>query len=440
MNFESLPKNWKLTELREIGEIVSGGTPSTKSQDNFGGNIGWITPADLTNYIGKHISHGRRNLTEKGLNNSSAKLLPKGSVLFSSRAPIGYVAIASNELCTNQGFKSIIPKKSIFNDYVYYYLKIAKSIIENYASGTTFKEISGKRFGQIPIPIPPLPEQHRIVAKIEELFSELENGIASLKKAKEQLKVYRKSILKNAFEGQLKNTNIHFSDKELSAAWKWVKLKNVADITSSKRIFKKDYTMEGIPFYRTKEIKELSEGQEVSLKLYISSKKYNGIKESYSVPKQGDLLLSAVGTIGVTYVVKDDKPFYFKDGNLMWLRSLKGVLPKFLSYSLTNFIRNKQSAKMAGSTYNALTIETMKDFEIPLPPLSEQLQIIQTIESSQTIANNLEKTIDQSIQQSEALKLSILKQAFEGKLVPQDPSDEPVELGSGSIENSNNKP
>lgn len=115
-----LPSSWLWTTLGEIGVVKAGGTPSTTNSDNFGGEIAWITPADLTGYKKKFIGKGRKSLSEKGLKSSSAILLPKGTVLFSSRAPIGYVAIAENPVSTNQGFKNLIPSDFIFNEYIYY--------------------------------------------------------------------------------------------------------------------------------------------------------------------------------------------------------------------------------------------------------------------------------------------------------------------------------
>ena len=179
---KKLPKSWTVKKLNEIGKIVSGGTPATTESSYFNGEIPWLTPADLTGYKQKFISKGSRNISDEGLKKSSAKLLPKGTILFSSRAPIGYVAIAANEMATNQGFKNLIPNKDINSEYVYYYLKSAKQLAEKSASGTTFKEISGTAFGELPIPIPELPEQNHIVEKIEELFSELDYAITTLKR------------------------------------------------------------------------------------------------------------------------------------------------------------------------------------------------------------------------------------------------------------------
>lgn len=197
-----IPANWEWSKISSLGEVVAEALLHQKNQ-NIGGSVNWISPADLTGYNNKTISKGNKSITEEGLKNSSAKVMPAGSVHFSSRAPIGYAAISAEPLATNQGFKSLVPVQGILNEYVYYYLKASKQLAEKRASGTTFLELSGKAFGLLPIPIPPLNEQKRIVAKIEELFSELDNGIAALKNAREQLKVYRQAVLKHAFEGKL---------------------------------------------------------------------------------------------------------------------------------------------------------------------------------------------------------------------------------------------
>lgn len=194
----------KMLSLADIGTIVSGGTPSTKEPTYWNGEIPWVTPADLSGYSEKYISKGAKSITQSGLENSSAKLMPKDSVLFSSRAPIGYVAIAMNVLCTNQGFKSIIPNQDLINsDYLYYYLKFGKHLAEDLASGTTFKEISGKNFAKIQIPVPSLEEQKLITEKIEILFCEIDQGAHLLELLLNKSLYLKQSILKQAFEGKL---------------------------------------------------------------------------------------------------------------------------------------------------------------------------------------------------------------------------------------------
>jgi type I restriction enzyme S subunit len=173
----NIPSNWVWTTIEDIGFVVSGGTPSTKDPEFWGEDISWVTPADLSNYSNIFISKGKRSLSKLGLEYSSAVLLPANSVLFSSRAPIGYVAIAKNELATNQGFKNIIPSSYVNPKYIYFYLKTIKDLAEDLASGTTFLEISAAKFKSIQFPLASPQEQDRIVDKIEEIFSEIDKSL-----------------------------------------------------------------------------------------------------------------------------------------------------------------------------------------------------------------------------------------------------------------------
>lgn len=167
-----IPQQWEWVRLSDIGQIIGGGTPKSGNPEFWAdGDVPWVTPADLYGFKDKRIGSGRRNISRQGLANSSAQLLPAGTVLFSSRAPIGYVAIAKNELATNQGFKSVVPYLDGLSEFVFWFLKSAAKEIDAAASGTTFKEISGADFGRIRIPLPPLAEQARIVAKVDELMS-----------------------------------------------------------------------------------------------------------------------------------------------------------------------------------------------------------------------------------------------------------------------------
>ena len=198
-----VPPNWAWATLSQLGDVVGGGTPSTKEPSYWGDEINWISPSDLTGYSSKTIRKGRKGISRLGLDNSSAKVMPAGSVHFSSRAPVGHVVISSEPTATNQGFKSLIPSSGILNAYVYYYLIASREYARSRASGTTFLELSGKAFGELAIPVAPTNVQHAIVSKLEELFSELDAGIKYLKKARARLATYRQSVLKYAFEGRL---------------------------------------------------------------------------------------------------------------------------------------------------------------------------------------------------------------------------------------------
>lgn len=186
-----IPNEWEVKTIADIGDVISGGTPSTKNEEYYGGDISWITPRDLSGYDRKFIDKGERSITELGLQKSSAKLLPKGTVLFSSRAPIGYVAIAQQEVCTNQGFKSIVCNDNIINNnYVYYFLKYNKEMIENISSGSTFKEISGTHMKNIKIIVPTkniLDRFNEIIKSFDKLLDKNYIDIDVLTEARDNL-------------------------------------------------------------------------------------------------------------------------------------------------------------------------------------------------------------------------------------------------------------
>jgi type I restriction enzyme S subunit len=189
-----IPDNWKWVHLSEIGKIVGGGTPSTDNPSYFSpiaSGIPWVTPADMKSGQISNVSHGRRSLTKEGLSNSGATLIPKGSVLFTSRAPIGNVGIALNDISTNQGFKSLIPADITMNRFIAYYLYAISDWLNEISSGTTFKEISGKKMSNLPFPLPDKKVQDEIVQKVEVTWKILDD----LKDASDSLVHYRNRVI-----------------------------------------------------------------------------------------------------------------------------------------------------------------------------------------------------------------------------------------------------
>lgn len=213
--FNELPSTWKWKKLFEIGSVYSGGTPSTKKNEYWGGDISWITPADLSNYNEVYISDGKRFISQLGLDKSSAKLLPEGTILFSTRAPIGYVVIAKNEIATNQGFKNIVINEGINKLYVYYYLKSITDYAKKIASGTTFLELSTNKFRKIPIPIAPINEQINIVNTIENAIIYSNRLSDELNNEKKKIESIKRKILKDAFQGKLSQQYKSDSSTEL---------------------------------------------------------------------------------------------------------------------------------------------------------------------------------------------------------------------------------
>ena len=193
--------NWKTCTIGDLGAVVGGATPSTKKAENYdGGTISWITPKDLAGFTGRFISCGERNITKQGLKSCSTQLMPAHTVLFSSRAPIGYIAIAGQDVCTNQGFKSVVPNESTDYMFLYYLLKYSKDKIENLGSGTTFKEISGSTMRGIEVFVPEaVEEQRRIASILSMLDDKIEKNIAVNENLEQQAQAFfQESFIDNA--------------------------------------------------------------------------------------------------------------------------------------------------------------------------------------------------------------------------------------------------
>ncbi|WP_068722361.1 restriction endonuclease subunit S [Tepidibacillus decaturensis] len=196
-----IPKGWRVGTLSSIGDIIGGGTPSKSKPEYYADSgIPWITPKDLSMNKNKYISRGQFDISELGLRESSAKLMPKGTVLFSSRAPIGYIAIAKNAVTTNQGFKSIVPFNNISSEYVYLLLKNNIGEIESRASGSTFKEISGGEMKKVPIILPPMD----VINQFNEIATTLGKVQALLEDENNILSSIRDTLLPKLMSGEIR--------------------------------------------------------------------------------------------------------------------------------------------------------------------------------------------------------------------------------------------
>jgi type I restriction enzyme S subunit len=248
----------------------------------------------------------------------------------------------------------------------------------------------------------PLPEQQRIVNILDEAFEGIATAKANAEKNLQNARAIFESHLQSVFTQRGKG-------------WVERSLEELGTITSSKRIFKSEYVKSGIPFYRTKEVKELANGREISTELFISEVRYNEIKTSFGVPKPGDILLTAIGTIGEIFVVEGNDEFYFKDGNVLWLKDFKTINPHFLKYALVSFVESLN--KMAhGSAYSALTIQRLNVHRIFVPSLAEQAAIVARLNSLSAETQRLESIYQQKLAALEELKKSLLHQAFGGNL------------------------
>ena len=204
---ENADPSWPLGTISDLGTVVGGGTPSkAKSEYYTEHGIAWITPKDLSVDKSKFISHGENDISELGYRNSGATIMPEGTVLFSSRAPIGYIAIACNEVTTNQGFKSVVPHSEIGTPYVYYFLIHNLPLIESKASGSTFKEVSGSVMKSVEAVIP----DRESIAKFNDFCCPIFEMQAKLEQENRKLAAMRDSLLPRLMSGEIDATDIAF--------------------------------------------------------------------------------------------------------------------------------------------------------------------------------------------------------------------------------------
>lgn len=286
---------WKEVTLGEIGTIVGGATPSTKNTSFYDGNIPWLTPKDLSVNSNKYILRGERNITEAGFKSCSCKMLPKGSVLFSSRAPIGYVAITANDMCTNQGFKSVIPNEETDSEFLYYLLKYNKDNIASQGSGTTFAEVSGKTMKEIEVMVPKETDDQRRIASI---LSSLDRKIELNNKINADLEEMAQAIFKNWFVDFEPFKDGKFVDSELGMIPEGWKVGNIGDIVEFQNGFafsSNDFSEYGE--YKIITIKSVQDGcllSEGSSKI----SEYPTKMPAYCKLQSGDILLSLTGNVG----------------------------------------------------------------------------------------------------------------------------------------------
>lgn len=407
-----VPENWVWVRLGEVTKVVGGGTPSTSKKEYYDeGNISWLSPVDLSNYNGIYISRGNKMITLEGLNNSSAKLLPKDTVCLTSRAPIGYVAIAEKELCTNQGFKSFLPSPTYLAKFLYWYLKGNKELLESKASGTTFLELSASKAATIEFPLPPLSEQQRIVERIEELFAKLDEAKERLQEVADSFAVRKAAILHKAFTGEL--TKQWRRENGVSdESWEDVSLDSVC-----KSIYDGDHmpppkSETGIPFLV---ISNVNTGFISFEKCrFVPEEYYDGLSETRT-PEIGDILYTIVGSYGIPVMVDTDKKFCFQ--RHMALLKPKDIYNRFLWRQLQTQSFFEQATSIAtGTAQLTVPIKGLRKLIVKCPILPEQHEIVRLIDDLLARERKAQQAAEQALASIDLMKKSILARAFRGEL------------------------
>ena len=343
---------WKECTIADLGEVVGGATPSTKKPENYeNGDISWITPKDLSTFNGRFITRGERNITEIGLNSCSTRLLPLNSVLFSSRAPIGYVAIAAKEMCTNQGFKSVIPNSDTDYMFLYYLLKFNKGNIENMGSGTTFKEVSGNTMKSIKVYIPVDIEEQR---KIASILSALDDKIELNNRINENLESQAQAIFKSWFGADIENLNPS-NCKSLGELVTSVDNRGKTPPLSNEKTE-----------YPIIDVRALSGSGRIinfsNCTKYVEEETYNNWFRN-GHPKDYDILISTVGSLAEMKIYLGNIGCIAQ--NVVGFRS-KGLSPIYL-YQYLNYIRKELVSYNIGSVQPSIKVTHIIKLPIFIP-------------------------------------------------------------------------
>ena len=415
MVYSKLPQGWVECELKDIFDTSSGGTPKRGNPAYYGGNIPWLKSGELNNGI---VTEAEEYITEEGLKNSSAKLFPRGSLLIALYgATVGKLGILDFDSTTNQAICCIYQNKYYDRDFLFYYLLFKKEYLVNQGKGGAQPNISQEIIKALKIPVPPLNEQKRIVEKIEEEFGKIDEGVEKLKLAQEQIKQFRQSVLKSAFDGKLYKTT----------KWEEVYFKDIVHSYKNGLSKRNGNGNVSTVVLRLADIDGFNISLQNLRRINLTEKEI----ENYSIDYNDMLIIRVNGSediVGKFILYNLEAQFIYCDHLIRLKYNQDLILPKFLFYYaqtpvVRDYIKKNKVSTAGQNTVNQTVLNAMKIF---LPTIKEQEQVIREIEKRFEVADDAERVITENLEKAEQLKQSILKKAFEGRLVSQDPTDEPA--------------
>jgi type I restriction enzyme S subunit len=377
-----IPKDWKFQKVEDLFVVETGTTPSTKQREFWeGGTVNWITPTDLSKLNGKlRIGNSERKITEKALKKVNLTLMGKGSLILSTRAPVGYVAVLEEDATFNQGCKGLIPKNSdeIIPEFYCYYLSSKKQRLQNLSGGSTFKELSKKRLEKFTIPYLPVEEQRAIVSVLGVVDSAVELVDKVIAKTERLKKGLMQTLLTRGIgHKEYKKVKIAFMECEIPVKWQ---VKNLSETSMIKGrigwhgLKDEEYLEKGE--YHLVRGTEFENGKVIWEKcVYISKERYE--RDPYIQLREGDVLVTKDGSIGkVAFVDELPKKATLGTGVFVIRPLRKTYLPDYIFYVMqSEFFEKFINVIKAGSTLSHLYQRDFKKFEFPLPPLIEQQKI-----------------------------------------------------------------
>lgn len=380
-----MKEGWEIRKLGDVCEVMNGGTPKTGVPDNWDGSHLWITPAEMGKRLTPYVSNTERKLTDVGLRDSSARMLPPKSVILSSRAPIGHLVINTESMATNQGCKGLIPRSQLHYKYLYFYLLSIVDLLNSLGTGATFKELSAGKLKEITIPLSSLSEQQRIVSILDEAFEGIAtakaNAEKNLKNARQLFESYLNSVFSQRGEGWVEKT-----------------LDEISLNLDSKRIpiTKSDRTSGKYPYYGASGIVD-----------YVADYIFEG--DTLLVSEDGANLLARSTPIAFSVSGK-----YWVNNHAHILKFENMATQRFVEFYLESI---KLDEYITGAAQPKLNQKTLNSIPIAIPKqVEDQAKIVDSIEQLYNETQRLESIYQKKIDALDALKKSILQKAFSGEL------------------------
>ena len=365
---------WVERNVEEVANVFGGGTPSTKDEANFNGEIPWITPKDLSGYPFRYISRGERNISKKGLNCSNAKLLPVGTVLLTTRAPVGYVAIAANPVTTNQGFHSLVPHNGYSSEFIYYLLKANAEYLKSNASGTTFGELSGSTLKRLKFVFPSIPEQRAIA----DVLGSLDDKIELNRRMNATLESMARAVFK-----------AWFVENEEAKGWKVGSILEFAELlsggTPSTQVA--EYWNGDIKWVSAKDVGNAQGTFVLDTERKIT---HAGVEHSSTkILPELTTIVTARGTVG-SYCILDESMAINQTN--YGLKAKEKDADYFVFFSLANLVVQLRQAAY-GTIFDTVTTRTFETSEVVIPPVSEIAKFNQQVQPMmEMILSNLRQS------------------------------------------------
>ena len=392
-----------MSRLGDIFNLVGGGTPTTSIEEYWGNGIPWISSADI-DHSGRIVY--RRRVTPSGVANSTTSVVPRGTIIVVTRVGLGKVAQLTEDTCFSQDIQALLAKETASaysSRFLMYQLMFIMQTVKYNGRGTTISGITKKQLADVSLYFPPLSEQERIVARIEELFSQLDAGVETLKKTKAQLAVYRQAVLKEAFSSELSS--------------KTVEIREIVDDIRigpfGTMLHKSDYISGGVPVINPQHIKS---GKILpSASVTVSEEKARDLS-AYRL-QTNDIIMGRRGEMGRAAAITDVENGWLCGTGSILFRLKPNFDAGFYAQILSSpNVVHYLEEHATGTTMKNLNEDIVQYIPVPFVTAEMQRDITMKMDCKMSVCDSIEQTVDTALQQAEAMRQSILKDAFEGKL------------------------